>query len=359
MSFFNSLNYSSSNEDGYSELKALDITQGDNVACITGSGDRALHMLLGDPAHVYAFDMNSAQNYLLELKLAAIKKLQYPDYAGFLGLYSFAAERRIEIYRELKNDLSEDASKFFDKHKRDIKKGVIYSGRWEKYFGFAAKQISFCRKQRVNRLFEFDDVEEQRRFLRDEWDTPAWRTYLKYSFNTVFFRLFFGDPGFYANVPNNLSPGVYIHNRLQNYMENNPAIESFMLALVFKGRFFSEKHYPPYLHQKHFDTLKNKVDRISIHTLSLDKLLLSDIGEKCNKFSLSDVSSFLDKESYRNVFAKFAESPGSRFCMRDFLTDRQAPENCPSNISFKTELQDSLINEDRSIGYTFLIGETA
>ena len=35
--FFSTLNYSSCNEDAYTELEALDIKPGDHVACITGS----------------------------------------------------------------------------------------------------------------------------------------------------------------------------------------------------------------------------------------------------------------------------------------------------------------------------------
>lgn len=58
--FFNTLNYSSCNEDGTAELRALEVSPGDDVCCITGGGDRALHMLLGDPSRVLAFDMNPA-----------------------------------------------------------------------------------------------------------------------------------------------------------------------------------------------------------------------------------------------------------------------------------------------------------
>ncbi|MCP4129922.1 MAG: DUF3419 family protein, partial [bacterium] len=96
--FFETLNYSSCNEDAYTELKALDIQPGDGVACITGSGDRPLHILLGNPAHVCAFDANRVQNFLLELKIAAIKELDYEDYIAFLGLVDAEPAFRTGIY---------------------------------------------------------------------------------------------------------------------------------------------------------------------------------------------------------------------------------------------------------------------
>jgi S-adenosylmethionine-diacylglycerol 3-amino-3-carboxypropyl transferase len=87
MHFFHTLNYSSCNEDGFAELRALDIRPGDHVCCITGSGDRVLHMLLGNPDHVSAIDLNPTQNHLLELKMAAIRELDYVRYVRFLGLH--------------------------------------------------------------------------------------------------------------------------------------------------------------------------------------------------------------------------------------------------------------------------------
>ncbi len=72
MPFFQTLNYSSCNEDGLTELRALKLAPADHVCCITGSGDRVLHLLLGNPARVSAFDLNPAQNHLLELKMAVI-----------------------------------------------------------------------------------------------------------------------------------------------------------------------------------------------------------------------------------------------------------------------------------------------
>ena len=60
MPFFETLNYSSCNEDGLAEQRALELGPADHVCCITGSGDRALHLLLGNPARVSAFDRNAA-----------------------------------------------------------------------------------------------------------------------------------------------------------------------------------------------------------------------------------------------------------------------------------------------------------
>ena len=356
MSFFSTLNYSSCNEDGLAELRALDVSPGDVVGCITGSGDRALHLLLGDPERVIAFDANPVQNHLLELKMSAIRQLDYQGYVRFLGLFP-PAEDRLAIYRQLRLDLSEEAAAWFDRHPGMIRSGVLYAGRWECYFRLSAFNLRLLRGRKIRQLFAFDDLAAQRDFLHAEWNTWLWSTLLRVSFCRPAFRFLFGDPGFYANVDPYFSPARYIHGRMTQFLEHHLARSSFMLALVFQGRFFSEDHFPPYLQETHFITLRNRLDRVIIRQRTLSDMLESEEGRQCNKFSLSDVSSFLNQAEYGQLFRTLAALDRVRFCVRDFLTNRSRPESGDSPISYLTELQEELALQDLSFGYTFIIGE--
>lgn len=356
MSFLRTLNYSSCNEDGLTELRALDVSQGDVVGCITGGGDRVLHMLLGDPERVHAFDANAAQNHLLELKMAAIKQLEYDEYARFLGLLPEGSSR-LTIYRLLRPSLSEDASAWFDCHPRIIRNGVLYGGRWERYFRISSFNMRLLRGRKIRQLFSFDDLDAQRDFLHSEWNTWFWRVLLHASFCKPVFRFCFGDPGFYANISPRFSPAGYIHDRMTQFLEQHLARSSFMLALVFQGCFFSSDHFPPYLQEANFTTLQSRLDRVVIHRRWLLKMLESEEGKECNKFSLSDVSSFLDSNEYKLLFRKLAARNRVRFCMRDFMTNRSLPKTVNRSVHYLTELQDELSLQDLSLGYTFIIGE--
>ena len=358
--FFDGINYSSCNEDPATELEALKICPGDNVACVTGSGDRPLHMLLGDPDHVFAFDINKAQNYLLELKIAAIKQLNYSDYLTFLGVKGDSqTQKRKHIYREIRKDLSVQAARWFDANLHHIAKGVLYSGRWERYFRLSSCCIRMWRGRKVEKLFTMSDIATQRTFVKNEWDTLLWRIFLKLSFNSLFFKGLLGDPGFYAQVENDFSAAAYVRQRMNNFLENYLANESFMMVLIFLGKFTSAKHYPPYLLQENYSLLQERINRVTIYNLSLEELFDSDLFSGCNKYSLSDVSSFLDRRSYKKVFVFLGKQPGRRFCLRDFLTNRGVPDDCPPNIMFYPALEKEMERKDRSIGYTFLIGETS
>lgn len=358
MSFFTTLNYSSCNEDGETELRALDVGPGDVVGCITGSGDRALHMLLGDPLHVHAFDLNPIQNYLLELKMAAIRELDYQRYAVFLGLFQAESPSRLAEYGRLREHLSRDAADWFDQHQGLVETGVLYGGRWERYFRMAAFNMRLLRGAKIRRLFDFEDLEQQQDFVCTEWNTPFWSVLLRVSFCRPLFRFVFGDPGFYSNTAKGFSPARYIHARLTTFLENHLARSSFMLALVFLGRFVHPDCFPPYLRESCFMHLKKRLDRISIHHRELPAMLMSEEGSVCNKWSLSDVSSFLSPEQYSELFEQLAQRKGVRFCLRDFLTQRQPVDVPDGGIRYLSDLEEELAVQDRSFGYTFIVGLT-
>lgn len=355
MGFFTSLNYSSANEDGLTELKALHISRHDSVGCITGSGDRPLHMLLACPAHVYAFDINPVQNHLLELKIAAMRSLDYHQFCCFLGLQPMSGQEREQVFNSLQSQLSKDAAQWFNRHLRLVKQGIIYQGRWERYFALCAKSIRLWRKRKIDQLFSFEDITSQQRFVQQEWNTLGWRLFLRLSFNRFMFKYLLGDPGFYSNISDDLEPWRYINDKIISYLLRYPAKSSFMLSLVFFGRFTGPDNFPPYLDEKYYQRIRINLDRITIKNQDLTEFLNSEEGRLCTRFSLSDVPSFLDEEGFHSLLQQLKNNGNNRFCLRDFLTQRRVSET-DEDIQYHLDLSQQLEREDRSIGYTFIIG---
>ncbi|MCL1856521.1 MAG: BtaA family protein, partial [Kiritimatiellaeota bacterium] len=223
MAFFHTLNYSSCNEDGLAELRALDIAPGDDVCCITGGGDRALHLLLGNPARVLAFDLNPLQNHLLELKIAAIAALTYCEYSQFLGLTDSPVSRWERYQGRLRPLLSEEAARWWDTQCAMIERGVLYAGRWERYFRFTSRNLRLLRGKKIDALFRFDDLVAQRDFLHRRWNTRGWRLSLRLALSHVALRYVFGDPGFYRHSASALPPWRYMERRLTSFLERHLA----------------------------------------------------------------------------------------------------------------------------------------
>ena len=73
-------------EDPESDRRALRIQPGEVVVTIGSGGCNTFDLLLEDPGRIFAVDINPCQSHLLELKCAAIRRLDLDDLHAFLGL---------------------------------------------------------------------------------------------------------------------------------------------------------------------------------------------------------------------------------------------------------------------------------
>ncbi|KAJ1942633.1 hypothetical protein EC988_006436 [Linderina pennispora] len=73
-------------EDPKRDIEVLELTANDNVMVITSAGDNALAYAAHQPGlRIQCIDMNPCQNHLLELKLAALRTLDYGEFWQMFG----------------------------------------------------------------------------------------------------------------------------------------------------------------------------------------------------------------------------------------------------------------------------------
>ncbi|KAI3619807.1 betaine lipid [Moniliophthora roreri] len=83
---FRTFIYSFTWEDPAVDMMHLDLTGDDSMLAITSAGDNAFHYALSAaPQRIHCVDMNPCQGHLMELKLAAIKSLDYEDFFSLFG----------------------------------------------------------------------------------------------------------------------------------------------------------------------------------------------------------------------------------------------------------------------------------
>lgn len=353
--FFETVNYASVNEDWRTETRALGIRADDRILCVTGSGDRPLDLLPEDPGRIVAIDLNPAQNHLLSLKMAALKRLSYPDYRAFLGLDRAGEKSRAAVWKGLEDALPPASRDFWNRHPEMIRDGVIYRGRWERHFRRVARFGRLLRPGLIDRLFSFDDLEEQRTFLREKWDTPAWRTAWRAVCHPRVSRAVFGDPAFYAHVA--VSPGRVLYDRMIRILGRYLARENFMISLVLRG-VLPEGDLPPYLTRAGHDLMSHRLDRIETVTADVIEHLAERGSGRFDCFSLSDVPSFLSEDSFREFLAGVRRSaaPGARVCIRQFLTRYELPPGTSAWLRRDPALERELAADDRAFGYDFVVG---
>lgn len=111
----NQLVYNTCWEDPRLDRQALQLGAGDRVLVITSAGCNALDYALDGPERIDTVDMNPRQNALLDLKLAAIRRL---DYEKFFELFGRGrATSWGDVYTEgLRAELPAASRKFWDKN---------------------------------------------------------------------------------------------------------------------------------------------------------------------------------------------------------------------------------------------------
>jgi S-adenosylmethionine-diacylglycerol 3-amino-3-carboxypropyl transferase len=353
--FFSTLNYSSCNEDWRTERRALRIGPGDRVLSVTGSGDRPLHCLLDGPAEVVALDASAAQNHLLRLKMAALSALPYGAYVSFLGLRP--AAQRWGTLAALESHLPSPTLEFWRSRRAAIQAGVLYEGRWERYYQVISRIAHLLRGREIRRLFEFRDLTAQRAFVREVWDRPWWRAVFDLLCSRAVSRVFLRDPAFYAHVDPAMRPGRYVYEGMRRVLERYLARENFMLSLIFRGR-LAEEDLPPYLAPEPSDAIRAGLGRIEIVTADVTAHLEGALPGRFTRFSLSDLPSYLDQPGFERLLAALvrAAAPGARFCIREFLSAHRVPDRLALFLRRETALEEELRQEDRAFAYRFLVG---
>jgi S-adenosylmethionine-diacylglycerol 3-amino-3-carboxypropyl transferase len=355
--FFSRLNYSFGNEDWSTELQALKIKKDDNVICITASGDRPLHLLLDDCKSLTSLDINPIQNHLLNLKCAAMEILDYEDYIAFLeGTPAHA--NKMHSFKKILNNMNGESAEFWLKNKKIALNGVLYQGKTESLCKIISKVIRTLRPKKVKRLFQFDNLDEQKKFLSAEWDTFLIRKCFDVGLSPFLIRWFNSDPGLYSYVDPSIRLGSYIYNRMMHSLNCYLAKENPFLSLLFKGT-ISKEAFPPYLTAKGSEVIRTRLNRLTVKTMELNSYLETVPPESYDCFSLSDVASYVGQEDFNRMIRSVyrAAKPSARFCIREFSSSHKIPAELQSHFQRDQILEKRLESEDRWFVYRFMVGK--
>lgn len=350
--FFNKINYSASNEDSESERRALQLEPHDVVLCISGSGARSLDLLVDSPRKIISIDFNPTQNYLLALKLAAYRGLDYEAFARFIGLQPCG--KRAATYQQLQPSLSAQAQAFWDKHPAYIKNGVLYCGTWERLLR-SMLWLARPRKKLIEQLMSAPSLAAQRTIWTTKWDNLVWRFYLKLIANQFLWKHVVREPGAKL-IPSSFDVYAYMKARLDHMGTRFDLKTNHYAHLMLRGKYSPPCVLPHHLRPENFELIKQNIDKIEVVTASLTDYL-AETKEQFNAFSLSDFSSYAPPEIYQQIWQGVAETaaPQARVCERQFLVKRSPENHCPT-LKRDAELEKKLNEEDEAYIYTFCVG---
>ncbi|MFW5845146.1 MAG: DUF3419 family protein [Planctomycetota bacterium] len=277
-----SLLYNTCWEDPALDRVAMRLGGEDEVLVITSAGCNALDYALDAPRHVHAVDANPRQNALLELKLAGIRSLDYPDFFQLFGAGRHADMQH--LYRDvLRHRLSPEAREHWDRkwvwftHDRGVR-SFYHHG----LSGILARYLTMALRSRpglwrwIETLLECRDLAEQRRIYDDHIDQRLINKPLRWTLNRQMTMSMLGVP--YPQrqaVQAEHADGVagFVRACLRYVCREIPFWNNYFWTLYLRGRYTPESR-PGYLTPDGFHALKSGlVDRVSTHTTTVTDYL--------------------------------------------------------------------------------------
>ena len=289
--------YSLAWEDPRLDFKYLNV-ENDNVLMITTGGCNVLNTLLESPKKIVSVDISKNQNALLDLKLSAIKNLDFETFWMLFG------EGKIinfdKIYNEiLRKDLTLKTSKiFWDKNLNIFKNGIYNSGG----VSYIISYLNFMNgKNNIKEITNFSDVNEQYKFYKNNIEKNIFNKWTRFLIKFPIFSTFAGVPVNQVKTVCNGNNLDVIFDMVKDSYDN--AIKKFSIKDdnyfaygLINGK-LSKNNCPEYLKKENFENLKKNIHKINIKTSYIsDYLYKTNI--KFDKFILLD---HLDWMNYDRV----------------------------------------------------------
>ncbi len=277
----NNLVYNTCWEDPRLDRVALDLKPTDNVLVITSAGCNALDYTLCNPNHVYAVDMNPRQNALLDLKIAAIKGLEYDDFFKMFGQghHDKAKKLYADVLRPKMKSVWSQA--YWDKHIKffDNKRTSFYfrgtSGAFAKLIKVYTDKVIRVRRD-LDDLLSAKTVAEQRdiyeRRLRDRF----WTGFMRFVMDRDSTLSMVGVPKAQRRqVEQQYDGGIvkFVEDCVEAVFAKLPIHDNYFWRVYLNGS-YTRDCCPEYVSEQGFHKLKSgMIEKVSTHTDSVQAFL--------------------------------------------------------------------------------------
>ncbi|QDX94154.1 DUF3419 family protein [Brevibacillus laterosporus] len=352
---FSLVRYAQCWEDADILLDALDIQPGDNCLAISSSGDNALAMLSKSPERVVALDLSHAQLACLELRVAAYQALTHTELLELMG--SIPSNRRNELYQKCRNQLTSAVKRYWDSQSAAVEDGIGRIGKFEQYFSlFRNSVLPFVHSRyRVEKLLQHRTLEERRTFYQKEWNTLRWRFMFQFFFSRFVMGRLGRDTRFFRYVEGSVASRIL--QRAQYALTELDPMQNPYLQWILLGRHGNALPYA--LRPENFDAIRNNLNRIEWHCLSLEEYL-NDVGKNAfDRYNLSDIFEYMSEDQYEKLLELLVQAgrKKGRLAYWNMLVPRSRPESMEDLLRPLSKLSQNLFKQDKAFFYSAFVLE--
>ena len=301
---FSLIRYSQCWEDTEVLLESLDIQENDICFGILSAGDNVFSMLAENPKKVVALDISFPQIALAKLKKEVFNSLSYEEMLEFMGVMK--SDKRVEIYDRIRENLDKEVKEYWDFNKEAIEKGIIHTGKFEKFFKiFREKILPFVHsKKHVEKLLEKKSRQERIEYYDKYWNNFRWKLMFKLFFSKYIVGKLGRDKEFFRYAEKNISEEMKERSRYALY-ELNP-YENPYINYILTGN-YRKDCLPYFLRKENFDKIRKNLHKVEIFQSSVEEYL-DQIDFKIDKFNLSDIFEYMSVENYSKLMEKIYDN---------------------------------------------------
>ena len=301
---FSLIRYSQCWEDTEVLLESLNIQENDICFGILSAGDNVFSMLAENPKKVVALDISFPQIALAKLKKEVFNSLSYEEMLEFMGVMK--SDKRVEIYDRIRENLDKEVKEYWDFNKEAIEKGIIHTGKFEKFFKiFREKILPFVHsKKRVEKLLEKKSRQERIEYYDKYWNNFRWKLMFKLFFSKYIVGKLGRDKEFFRYAEKNISEEMKERSRYA-LCEQNP-YENPYINYILTGN-YRKDCLPYFLRKENFDKIRKNLHKVEILKSSVEEYL-DQIDFKIDKFNLSDIFEYMSAENYSKLMGKIYDN---------------------------------------------------
>lgn len=339
-------------EDPLLEIEALAPLPGSRVVVVSSGGCTALSLLAAGAGDVTAVDLNSAQNHLVELKAAALRRLTMPEIMSFFGVARGTAARRTRTYETIRPFLGERAAAYWDAHQKMLGRGALACGVTEQFIGVVVRVLKLFihGTGTVDQLLSLGSLEEQRDFFERRWNSRRWRMLFQLLLNRWTFNRAY-EPEFFREVENP-SFAAHFQGLLEHALCEVPVRSNYFLHQMLRGTYPTHvpNGVPPYLERTGREVLRAKLDSLRLVDGGYAEYLAGCPASSVDALAISNICEWLDARGIDHLFEQVIRvaKPGARFCFRNFVGHTDIPLRFRNVVIENVEVGRAAILRDRS-----------
>jgi S-adenosylmethionine:diacylglycerol 3-amino-3-carboxypropyl transferase len=234
-------------------------------------------------------------------------------------------EKRLTHFQKISELMDENEKIFWQQNIDAIRRGPIRVARFEKYIAYFGWLIlRLIGKKKFLRLFELDGIEAQQEFFDQYLSTYLLKMIFKIAFHPkIYKKRGMASEGLIHSGERNIAD--FFYSRFRDFCSSTIARNNYYLQFTFFNKVLFTDALPEYLTEEGVAQIRKNYSRLKFHNLSFNQALSKIDKGKYNKFALSNLCDWMDK----NEFTQMLHLIKKKACSSSRLLSRYIHYNYP------------------------------